>query len=361
MFELDAKDLETVTTIRKNREGGHRGMRADALRLKHKGYSHAEVAEFLEVTPRTVSNIIGYYKNGGIESALNDDPRPGRPTVFDDRDKCRLIAMVCSNPPEGFDRWSLDLIVEEAIERKITPSISREQVRIILHEHDLKPWQQKMWCIPDLDEEYVERMESVLNLYEDSADSEIPLVCLDEKSIQLTEDSRASIEAKSGTVKKVDSEYRRKGTANLFFAFEPLKGVYWTEITHTRKSEDFAVFLADIAAQYHEYPKVNLVMDNLNTHFEKSLIDKFGKEKGKAVWNHFNVHYTPKHGSWLNQAEIGLGMYSRQCLDKTRVSDINTLKKKTNSWTNYINEKAPTVEWDFKVEDAREKFNYGKY
>ena len=359
MFELAPNDVETVIAIRKSREGGHRGMRADALRLKHKGYSHAEVADFLEITPRTVSNIVAYYLEGGLDSALNDDPRPGRPSLFDDRDKCRMVAMVCSDPPDGFDKWTLDLIVEEMKNRE-SIVISRETVRIILHEHDLKPWQQKMWCIPILDEEYISRMEAILDIYAADKDSKIPLLCLDEKPIQLTEHKRSPLKIREGYTKKVDYEYSRQGTANLFFAFEPKQGTFWTEITKTRKADDFADFLADIAAQYHEYPKVNLVIDNLNIHVEKSLIKRFGEEKGSAVWNHFNIFYTPKHGSWLNQAEIGLGMYSKQCLHNTRIPDLKTLKKKTESWTRYINEKGTTVEWKFNVEDAREKFKYGK-
>ncbi len=109
MFELPEQHFEEVKAICRSRVGGPKGMRADVLRLKHKLYANSEIAEILEITPRTVFNVIGYYRGGGLEKALNDDPRPGRPKIFDDRDKCRIIAMVCSNPPEGFDRWSLSL------------------------------------------------------------------------------------------------------------------------------------------------------------------------------------------------------------------------------------------------------------
>ena len=99
-------------------------------------------------------------------------------------------------------------------------------------------------------------------------------------------------------------------------------------------------------------------MDNLNIHFEKALIKRFGEDKGSAVWKHFNVFYTPKHGSWLNQAEIGLSMYSSQCLSDTRIPDIATLTKRTKAWTRYLNEKSPTVTWNFNTDNAREKFHY---
>ena len=266
--------------------------------------------------------------------------------------------MVCSDPPDGFDRWTLDLITEEVINRGIVSTISREKIRIILHEHDLKPWQHAMWCIPELTEEYISRMETILNLYEIEHDGDLPLVCLDEKPVPLKGHVKMPLPMKPGSVEKVDYEYSRHGSANVFFAFEPQKGVYWTRVTKNRKSDDFAEFLADLAAHYSEYPRVNLVLDNLNIHFEKSLINRFGEKKGAAVWSHFNVFYTPKHGSWLNQAEIGLSMYSAQCLADTRISDIKTLSKRTKAWTRYMNEKAPTVNWSFNSGDARKIFGY---
>lgn len=133
--------------------------------------SAAEVADFLEITPRTVFNIQKNYEEGGLDKALHDDPRA--PRHFDDRIKSQIVAIVCSEPPDAFDRWTLELIKEEAIKSKVVHDISRETIRVILKEHDVKPWQQKSWCVPDLDDEFIERMEDVLSLYEKDYSSAI--------------------------------------------------------------------------------------------------------------------------------------------------------------------------------------------
>ena len=357
MFELEAKDFEQVVDICRSKEGGQRAFRAHVLRLKHKNYSPFEIADILEITPRTVYNVMKYYEQGGLEKALHDDPRPGRPRILDDRDKCRIISMVCTQPPEGFDRWSLSLIAEEAVKRKLVPSISREKCRIILHEHDLKPWKEKMWCIPEVTKEYKERMEKILDLYSKKHTEQSPLLCVDEKTVPFTEDKIDPLPTKPGSIKKKDYQYHRNGSANVFFAIEPQKGVYGAKVTKTRKREDFAEFLAELAHEYANAHHIYLVLDNLNIHCEKSLIMRYGEEKGGQIWKRFRVFYTPKHGSWLNQAEIGIGMYSRQCLGSTRIGDLKSLKKKTQAWIRYINAKAPTVNWRFKTQDARKIFS----
>jgi hypothetical protein len=140
--------------------------RANILNALHHGYTSSQISILLNVNQKTVTNIGNIYSELGFEAALYDDERSGRPIDFDDRDRSRIIAMVCSDPPYGRYRWTLDLIVEEAQSRGlIERTISREQVRIILQEHDLKPWREKMWCIGELDDEYIRKMEDVLDVY----------------------------------------------------------------------------------------------------------------------------------------------------------------------------------------------------
>ena len=157
MFKLKKEDKHSVQKIIRTSKSAREISRAHTLNLRAKGYTVIETADVLEITPRTVINITNNYKLEGLQKALKDNPRPGRPPKFDDRTKSNIVALVCSDPPEGFDRWSLELIKEHANKKNFTKNISRETIRLILQEHDLKPWREKMWCIPTLTGEYTQR------------------------------------------------------------------------------------------------------------------------------------------------------------------------------------------------------------
>lgn len=355
---LNSNDRKEILNIIKSETDARVIYRANALNLRHKGLSAAEIADYLEITSRTVFNIQKNYEDGGLIKALYDDPRPGTPEKFDDRVKSQIVALVCCDPPDGFDRWTLDLIQEHTVKKGIAVSIGRDTIRLILREHDIKPWQQKSWCVPDLDCEFIERMEDVLALYEKKKSDSHPLVCLDEKPIQLLDHVRPPSGISPGEVKKIDFEYKRMGTANVFCAVEPKAGIYINRVTESRSGNEFAKFLSSIERRYQEAEKIVLVMDNLNTHRINSLIKFYGEDEALRIWNRFEVHYTPKHGSWLNQAEIAINMYSRQSLGKTRVPDISSLRKRTKAWNNSINRRNVTINWKFTRKDAREKFSY---
>ncbi len=157
--ELSDSDLLEINNVIKKSENNRIVVRAIALKMKYLNHTNMGAAEVLNITPRTVINICSYYSSGGIESALNDDPRPGRSVEIDDRIKSKIVAIVCSDPPEAFDRWTLELIQEQVIKDDIAEKISKEKIRIILQEHDLKPWRYDMWCVPKLDKEFINRME----------------------------------------------------------------------------------------------------------------------------------------------------------------------------------------------------------
>lgn len=358
MFQLGEKDLGAVLAVIKKGTSAREICRANALNLRHKGYTVVEVADILEITPRTVINITTAFTESGLQRALKDDPRPGQPLKFDDRVKAKIVAVVCSDPPEGFDRWTLDLLKTRVEKDKIVDSISAETIRVILQEHDLKPWQQKMWCIPKLDAEYVSRMEDILNVYELPHDPIHPVVCVDEKPVQLTDDKRDSIPCGEGSPKKVDYEYIRHGSANVFCGVEPLAGKYFNKVTATKSGVEFGKFLGEIEQSYPEAKKITLVLDNFSSHTVKSLVQAYGEVEGNRLWSRFEVHYTPKHASWLNQGEIAIGMYSRQCLGHSRIGDIATLAKKTKAWNRYANKRCAKIQWNFNTEDARETFEY---
>jgi hypothetical protein len=188
-----------------------------------------------------------------------------------------------------------------------------------------------MWCVAELNEEYVEKMEDVLAAYERPYDPQEPVVCLDEKPVTLHAEVRPASPARPGREARRDSEYERCGTANVFCAVEPKAGRHFTFPTPDRSGFEFARVVFELALQYPQARTIHLVMDNLNIHRLKPLTDLLGAEIGSEVWDRFTVHYSPTHGSWLNQAEIEIGMFSRQCLGKRRIPDLNTLRRETRA------------------------------
>lgn len=357
--KLKKRDLEKIKHLLEYEEP-RVIRRCNILNALHLGYGVVDISNLLHVHRNTIRNVGLAYNELGLDSSLFDESRAGRPIDFDDRERSRIIAMVCSEPPQGYYRWTLNLIVEQADQRGLTnKSISREQVRIILQEHDLKPWKEKMWCIEELSQEYIERMEDVLDVYERPYDEKNPVVCIDEKPVPLISDSRKRIQPKKpGDVLKKDYEYKRNGSVNVFCAVEPKIGKYINTVTESRTGCEFAKFLALIERKYSEAEKIILVMDNLNTHKITSLEKFYGEEKAKEIWDHFEVHHTPKHASWLNQAEIAIGMYSRQCLGDGRVGSLENLKEQTKAWNKHTNKKAIKIQWRFTKEKAQRSLLY---
>lgn len=198
-------------------------------------------------------------------------------------------------------------------------------------------------------------MEEVLTLYTQSYDEERPVVCLDESSKQLIEEVRQPIPMEPGKPEQVDTEYKRNGVANLFLAFEPLAGKRVLEVTEKRTKVDFAHFLKTVLDEHYPTARtIVLVMDNLNTHTKASLYEAFEPEEAKRLADRLEIHYTPKHGSWLNMAEIEFSHLSRQCLNR-RIASEEILKIETTAWMNERNNRKTTMNWRFTVEDARIK------
>jgi hypothetical protein len=215
-----------------------------------------------------------------------------------------------------------------------------------------------MWCVAELNEDYIAKMEDVLEVYERPYDPEEPVVCLDEKPVTLHADVRPASPAKPGREARQDNEYKRNGTANIFCAVEPKAGRHFTFATPDRSAPEFAQVAVDLALHYPAARTIHLVVDNLNIHRRKSLTDLLGEQVGKEVWGCFTVHYTPTHGSWLNQAEIEIGLLSRQCLGRRRIPDLATLKRETRAWNRRMNRARVKINWTFDRKAARTKFHY---
>ncbi len=212
-----------------------------------------------------------------------------------------------------------------------------------------------MWCIPKLTPEFKERMEDLLGLYEKPLDEKHPVVCLDEKSKQLIEDSRPMKPALPGKVAIRDYEYIRKGTRNIFVAVEPKGGRHFTKVTARRTKKDYAEFLSELTQAYQEAEVLHIVQDNLNTHSEKSLLLAFGKRRTKQMMKRIKFHFTPKHASWLNMAEIEIGIVSRQCL-KGRIPSEEKMKREVSAWTACRNKRGSLIKWGFSTDEAKISF-----
>jgi hypothetical protein len=215
-----------------------------------------------------------------------------------------------------------------------------------------------MWCVAELNEDYIAKMEDVLEVYERPYDPQEPVVCLDEKPVTLHADVRPASPAKPGREARTDNEYERRGTANIFCAVEPKAGRHFTFATPDRSAFEFAKAAFHLALQYPAARTIHLILDNLNIHRRKSLTDLLGNEVGGEVWDRFTVHYTPTHGSWLNQAEIEIGILARQCLGTRRIPDLETLRRETRAWNRRMNRARTKINW-FDRRAARRKFHYG--
>ena len=213
-----------------------------------------------------------------------------------------------------------------------------------------------MWCIPpERDCEFVAAMEDVLEVYKRPHDPERPVVCLDESSKQLVGEIRTPLPPAPGTPARYDCEYVRNGTANLFMALEPLSGWRHVEVTDARRRVDWAWFVKGLLdGRYRDAERVVLVMDQLNTHSPASLYEAFGPEEARRLAARLEVHHTPKHGSWLNMAEIELSALGRQCLAE-RAEDKPTLAAQVSAWKNTRNRRRCKADWRFTAADARIK------
>jgi len=241
-------------------------------------------------------------------------------------------------------------------------SISRATVARRLREVDLKPWQQRMWCIPAINREFLTRMEDVITLYVQRTTPRMPVVCFDETPIQLLDDVRTPVCAllgwrgHPGRRRRFDYEYRRRGTANVFMMLDAHRPWRRAKVTRRRAAPDFARCMRDLVDRH--YPRarrIRVVLDNLSTHGPRSLVATFGEREAQRILRRIEFHYTPKHASWLNMAEIEIGVLKRQCLAR-RIPDLATLRHEVAPWARDRNRSGATIRWMFGLEKARERF-----
>lgn len=207
---------------------------------------------------------------------------------------------------------------------------------------------------PQQNADFVAAMERVLDVYKRPYSKDFSVFCMEESPRQLIRETRAAIPAATGQPERHDYEYERCGACNIFMASEPLSGQRMVKVTEQRRRPDWASFIQEIAQRYEKAAKITLVMDNLNTHGPGSLYETFAAAEAKTLWDRFEFVYTPKHGSWLNMAEIELNVLAGQCL-KQRIDNRDELASKVAHWQSHRNNRNSTINWQFTTEKARTK------
>jgi len=277
--------------------------RAQILLAADAGIADEEIADTVGVGGSTVYRTKKRFVGGNLERALSEDPRPGAERKLSVKEEALLVATACSTPPAGCARWTLDLLAGEMVKLTDHDELSRETVRRRLLDNDLKPWRRKMWCIPQVDAEYVARMEDVLDLYAEEPDPQRPVVCFDETPTQLIGEVRQPIAPEPGQIERYDYEYQRNGTANLFVFLDANRPWRKVKVTERRTAQDFAVCMRELAEiHYPEAERIRVVLDNLFTHTPAALYETFPAEEARRVLRRIEfARQLAQHGRDRNQ------------------------------------------------------------
>jgi transposase len=349
--------------VKKGEAPARKIQRANVLLKADRGaqgprWSTKQIQEAFGVGSTTIKSVRKRFVENGIEDAISRREQPERPEKrkINGEQEAHIIALMCTESPEGQERWTLRAFTERIIALEIVTETSYETVRMVLRNNKLKPWQEKQWCIGRTgDANYAFAMEDVLDVYVRPYDPKRPQVCIDEGSVQFTKELREALKMKPGKVKKVDYQYEREGYCSIFLACEPLTGKRAVHVTEQRTKADFAHFLRYVVdVMYPDAEKIVVVMDNLNTHTPGSLYEVFPPEEAMRIWKKLEIHHTPVHGSWLNMAEIELSVLGRQVLHE-RLGDIKTVRQRVDAWQEKRRKQQVKINWRFTAEDARIK------
>ena len=346
---------ELAGMLKGGKQAVRRLKRAQILLAADAGVPDEAIAQSVRVSGSTVSRTKRRFVEGNLEGALTEELRPGATRKLSGQEEALLVATACSRPPEGRARWTIELLAGELVRLTAHDSLSRETVRRRLAENELKPWRRKMWCVPEVNGEYVARMEDVLDLYAEPPDPAHPVVCLDESPVQLIGEGRIPIPAAPGQVERYDYEYRRNGTVNLFVVIDAHQPWRSVTVTRRRTAQDYAARLQELVD--HDYPhaeRIRVVQDNLSTHTPGSLYETFLATQAHGILRRLELHFTPKHASWLSMAEIEIGVLKGQCLDR-RIDTREWLEREIAAWERQRNEAGARLNWMFTTEKARAK------
>lgn len=353
---LDTSERVQLVAMVLGGKGAFRRLkRAQILLAADSGSTDDEIARNVAVGTSTVYRTKQRFVEEGLERALSELPRPGAERKLGVVDESLLVAVACSKPPDGRARWTLQLLADEMVRLTVHDSVSDETIRRRLDELQLKPWQEKMWCIPKVDAEFVARMEDVLALYAEPPDERRPVVCFDETPRQLIGEERVPVRAEPGKRRRFDYEYVRNGTANVFMFVDVNRPWRHAKVTDQRTCIDFAECMRDLVDEhYPDAERIRVVLDNLSAHSAAALYQRFAPAEARRILSRLEFHFTPKHASWLNMVEIEIGVMVRQCLDR-RIAEKATLVSEIAAWERRRNRDRAGIDWMFTVDRAREK------
>ena len=351
----EAEQAELKSLVGGGKHPARKLKRAQILLAAHDGVSDDDIVRSVSVSGSTVYRTKRHFVEGNLELALDEEACPGAARKLTGKETALLVATACSSPPAGRKRWTLKLLAGAMVRLTDHDALSHETVRRRLTEDALKPWQQKMWCIPQVDGTYVARMEDVLDLYAEDADPKRPVVCFDESPTQLIGEVRQPIPAAPGQPERYDCEYRRNGTANLFVFLDAHQSWRHVKVTDHRKAGDFAACMRDLVdTHYPNADKIRVVLDNLSSHTAGALYETFPAPEAHRILQRLEFHHTPKHASWLNMVEIEIGVLRGQCLDR-RIGERATLEAEIKAWQKQRNASGARIKWKFTTETARRK------
>jgi transposase len=344
-----------VAAVVASKAGAQKRKRAQILLAASKGIPDSTIAETLPCGLSTVYRTKKRFVAEGLEASLEERPGRGASRKLTKQEEAKLVALACSTPPQGRRRWTLELLANEFVRLVEHETVSRETIRRRLEENDLKPWQRKMWCIPKVDAEYVARMEDVLDLYMEPPDKRRPVVSFDETPTQLIGEVRVPVPQGPGRPERIDYEYQRNGTANLFVFVDAHRAWRHVKVTDQRTNIDFAHCMRELVdCHYPKAERIRVVLDNLSTHRAKNLYETFPPDEARRILRRLEFHYTPTHASWLNMVEIEISVLTSQCLGR-RIADRRTLEREIAAWQKRRNVQGARIKWMFDAATARRK------
>ena len=330
-----------------------------------KGLNYGHVAVANNVANSYVSSVAKKFCESGIEGihtiARNPNSDISR-LKLDGRAEGFLITIACTPPPSPYKRWTVDLCQAELNKMmqsmNLEGNFGRSTVWRALQRNKLQPHRSEYWCIPMITPKFILRMETVLHIYSLPYDPDYPVVCMDEAALQILSDLGLRLDMKQGETEKMDYEYERLGTKNIFLFIEPKTGRYYVRATESRTAIDWALEIKNLANNlYPNAKKIILITDNLNIHVIQSLYKAFPPEEARNLVERIHICYTPLHGSWLNIAEIGINTMKCQCIGKRfrTKSEASQLPERLNEWQEIRNDELKPINWTFTVDKAREK------
>ena len=375
LSEAEVSKLKEIT--QKGKSSARKIMHANILLKANVGNESVrnvrEIAEVLEISPNTVNAVKKTYTESGLDAALERKTRisPPHASKITGEFEAQVIATALSPAPQGRANWTLRLLAEHCMEKQYILEISHTAIGDMLNTNEVKPHLSKYWCVPkENDANFVAHMEKVLGIYQRPYNPKIPVLCMDEKPVQLLGEVYERVAAKPlrtdpdtglvkpGELEKIDYQYERCGVASIFVFCEPLKGWRYLKALETRKKGDFAMMIKEISDTfYSDVDKIILISDNLNTHNISSFYEAYPPKTAYQLAQKFEFHHTPKHGSWLNIAECELSSLAVQALGNQRINSVGFLNEIISDWQTDRNARQKGVNWQFTNDNARVKLH----